>query len=57
MLLASFLFVSCNSVNVDTSEWSGITNQNDEKSKIVECNFLQKSRWVLAEGVAAHPTS
>ena len=37
MLLASFLFVSCNnSVNVDTSEWSGITNQNDEKSKIVE---------------------
>ena len=41
MLLVSFLLTSCNNdvaneAKVDSSEWSGITNENDEKSKIVE---------------------
>ena len=33
-LLTSFLF-SCNSTNVDNSDWSGTTNQSD-KRKLIE---------------------
>jgi len=34
-LLTSFLF-SCNSTNVDNADWSGTTNQSDERSMIVD---------------------
>lgn len=34
-LFTSFLF-SCNSTNVDNSDWSGTTNQSDERSMIVD---------------------
>ncbi len=34
-LITAFLF-SCNSTNIDSSDWSGITSQSDERSMIVD---------------------
>ena len=34
-LITAFLF-ACNSTNIDSSDWSGITSQSDERSMIVD---------------------